>query len=330
MSDKPIYGMSSVGDCSRVLSAMRLGYEAVPQSQDDLDRLNHYTRCEALAGQQILDMGFRVEPSTLCQHCKDEFGIERHGIHVEKDTSLFRLIGHLDRRVILDSGWKLPVEIKSLGPASWSRFAQHGFDDFPQYAAQEACYLSAESSPGIYWVMRRDDGKSLKYIVNDIKNEIDLPNFKKIKLPITFSEIVNRLNDVEIYISEGILPLGEEDSNCWFCRYKFLCVKDEEKSLQLLNEPDLVRAAEDYKDALELESVAKSLKSDAVTKLVLHSKTTKIDKYRVSGISFTYRGQKVKEFIDSKLLKQHHPDIYQTYLKTSEPYDDYTIRRLKG
>ena len=329
MTDKPIYGMSSAGDCSRVLSAMRLNYEAVPQGQDDLDRLNHYTRCEALAGQQILDMGFRVEPSSLCLQCQKEFGIERHGIHVEKDTPLFRMIGHLDRRIVLESGWKIPVEIKSLGKDSWIKFKRNGFSAFPGYAGQECCYLEAEQAPGIYWVMERDSGRPLRYIVNDPKQEIQLEGFTRIELPITFDQILDKLNQIEIYVADGQLAPGEENSVCWFCRYKFLCVKSEDKELQLLNEPDLVRAAEDYKDALELENVAKGLKSDAVTKLVLHSKTTKIDKYRVSGISFSYRGQKVKESLDNKLLKQHHPDIYQTYLKVSEPYDDYTIRRLK-
>ena len=98
---KNVYSMSEAGECPKALAAARLGYEPVPETKDSTILLEHATRCEALAAQQIMDEGYRLEPSSLCQICKEKYGVERYGIHVEIDTLLFTLVGHLDRRLIL-------------------------------------------------------------------------------------------------------------------------------------------------------------------------------------------------------------------------------------
>ena len=329
MTDKPIYHMSSVGDCPRILGANRLGHEPIPQAPDDLARLNHYSRMEALAAQQIMDLGYSLEPSSLCQTCKERYNSERHGIHVEVDTALFLLVGHLDRRLVLNDNHRLPVEIKSLGKVSWAKFDKNGFDSFGNYAAQECCYLEAEKLPGIYWCMNRDSGEPLKYIVNDTQNDINLDGFEHITLPITFDQIVDKLNQIEISVQEGMLPESEEREDCYFCRFKFLCVKPEEKNLKLVTQPPLVEAASMYKEALEMEGTAKEMKETARDTLLAYAKGNKVDRYKVLNLSISYRGQKTKEYIDTGLFKSHHPDMYKLYVRLSAPYDDYTIRRLK-
>ena len=91
----------------------------------------------------------------------------------------------------------------------------------------------------------------------------------------------------------------------------------------------LVEAAESYKTALELEKQAEEMKSVAKDTLLLHSKQNKVDKYRVSGVSVSYHGQRTKTFLDEKVVKEAAPDIYRLALKESKPFDSYTIRILK-
>jgi len=325
---KPVYSMSSVGECPRALGANRLGYESLPETGDSQILLTHASRCEALAAQQLMDEGYRIEPSSQCQLCLDRYSAERYGIHVEMDTPLLLLVGHLDRRLILDNNRKLPVEIKSLGRFTWEKFAKKGFEEFTSYIGQEACYLEAEKSPGIYWVMNRDNGKSLKYIVNDFDNSINLNGFQKITLPITYNTILDKLNQVEIAAQYGELLDGEESDNCRWCRFKYLCSRPEEKKLKVEDTAPLIEAARMYKEAHEMEKQAKEIKESAVFALLSHSKENKVDKYRVGSVSFTYHGQKVRESIDAKSLKLEMPEMYEKYKRESKPYDDYSIRLI--
>ena len=325
--------MSEVGSCSRALGAKRLGYEPTTQSPQDIARLNHYSRLEAVAAAQITDLGYKVEHSTKCQTCFDRYGTTRYGNHVEIDTVLFQLIGHLDRRLILNDR-KLPIEIKSLGKPSWTRFQREHFSAFAGYAGQECAYLEAEKQPGIYWVMDRDSGDSLKYIVNDFNNEVSLTGFERINLPITFSSIKDKLNQIEIFVQDNVLPDIEESNDCFWCRYSYLCHKKdketkEDKGLKMETIPLLVEMAEDYKYALELEKTAAEIKSNAKDILLQHCKQNNLEKYRCSGLSVSYRGLRTKEYLDTGSLKKLKPEIYSLFVKYSEPYDDYTIRMLK-
>ncbi len=330
---KSIYGMSEVGDCPRVLAAKRCGHEAVSQTSEDIQRLNHYTALEAVAADQIEDLGYELDGAGVCLHCMGKYGNERHGIHVEIDSTLFELVGHLDRRININDVW-YPVEIKSLGKASWTKFRNSQFKAFPGYAGQECVYLEAEGKPGVYWVMERDSGESLKYIVNYVKDDnlLTLPGFTNINLPIDFSAIEDKLNEIEISVQSGVLPLGWDNSDsCYFCRYKFLCVKEEldDKPSQNVINPELVEAASDYKYAAELEKMAEEIKVGARASLLQHCKQNSVEKYHVAGISVSYRGQRTKTSIDGKLLEKENPELYRLCSKSSAPYDDYTIKILK-
>ena len=320
---KPIYSMSTTGECSRALAAARLGYEPTPMTKTDEARLQHYSRCEALAAQQIMDMGFRVQAGDYCSKC------QRYGIHVEVDTALFLLVGHLDRRLALNGRW-LPVEIKSLGKASWMKFSKSQFGAFSNYAGQEVCYLEAEKQPGIYWVMERDSGEPLRYIVNDTENMIDLDGFERVTLPVTFDQIMDKLNLIEVVVQDGSLTEGEEGDSCYFCRYKFLCVKPEEKTLKVETLPSLVEAAEMYRQGKEQEKSAKEMVETARDTFLLHAKNNRIDKYKVSGVSVSYRGQKTKVWLDERIIRaEASPELIRLATRESEPYDDYSIRLLK-
>lgn len=326
--DKPVYRMSEAGDCPKALSAIKLGYEPIPRTKIDEDRLNYYTRCEELAAEQIKRLGFTLQESEICLTCRDRYGNTRYGLHVELDSILFSLMGHLDRRLLYNDNW-LPVEIKSLGRFNWQNFKRYQFEKFSGYACQEACYLEAENSPGIYWVMNRDTGENLRYIINDYMSIISLDGFEKLELPIKYQDIIDKLNNVELCVQDGQLAEGEVGDSCRWCRFRFLCAKPEEK-VKEEDLPSLVEAAQLYKEGHELERQGKDQKEQAKFSFIFHARDNKEPKFKVSGISVSYRGQTTRKWLDSEILKKSVPeDIIRLATKESKPYDDITIRVLK-
>lgn len=322
------YSMSEVGTCPRALSAKRLGYAPIPETPENQEALLYYTRCEALAAAQITDAGYVIEPSSLCLKCKTDLGIERYGIHVQIEETLFTLIGHLDRRIVVND-IRYPVEIKSLGKWSWTRFAKEQFSQFSEYAAQECCYLQAEQKPGIYWVMNRDTGKPLKYAVNDTENKLADVGFTRLELPVQYADIIDQLNSVEIAVaSKELLPAVDCGYSYNWCKYRFLCPRPEEKSEEL-HLPELAETAAMYRKGHEMEKEGEELKDLAVHTLLTHAKQNSIDKFRVGGISFSYSGMKTRDTMDIKKLRELDPKLAEIVVRQSKPYDSYSIRILK-
>jgi hypothetical protein len=245
------------------------------------------------------------------------------------------MTGHLDRRIILPNG-SFPVEIKSLGRFSWVKFQKGQFKDFHNYACQECVYLEAEQKPGIYWVMNRDTGQSLKYIINDFNKEIDLQGFERIELPVKFNDIIDKLNVVEVYVNDSVLPDGTERDDCRYCKFKYLCVKGQEfendtKEAPEVNIPDLLEAAALYKEALVMEREAVEQKNMSKLAIINHARTNSLSKFKMAGLSVSYRGQKTKKWLDEKTIRSNvTPDIVRLAERESAPYDDITIRQLKS
>jgi hypothetical protein len=334
------YGMSETGHCPRVLSAIRLGEKPKETGELDLARLKHYSRLEAVAAEGLWDEGFEVLDAGECKICNNG----RCGHHIEIEEGLFRLIGHIDRRVILPDKRQLPVEIKSLGPASWKEFEADQFKGSMSYAYQEASYLKHENSPGIYWVMNRDSGKTLKYIINDFNNEYNFPGFTKLTLPVTYEQIVDKLNSIELDVAEGKLcdPVPNED--CHWCHFTHLCTGNNKKFKIFVDDGEVKKAAIEYKSALEAEKLATSRKQSATGTLLGYAKMEGNEKFKTQGISFSYNGPKYKtthdidklerilkdlNMIDSQGKKITCDTIINQIEKRGNMYDGYTIRVIE-
>ncbi len=335
MTYLPIYGMSEVGGSSRALSAKRLNYEPKQRDDDDLEALSYYTMLEAISGQMLEAEGYDVIGADTCPICLDR-GVERKGIHVEIESTLFKLVGHQDRRIKLLNGKSIPVEIKSLGRNSWTKFKNNPFDDSPEYIAQELCYLEVEHTPGIYWVLNRDTGKVLRYIVNDFNHELNKSNllhfekFTHLELPIKFETIVDKLNSIEISVASN--QLAEcENKHCDWCGYQYLCEKPPTvPSKDVNNNPDLVRAAGLYKSYREHANLADTLKEESTKILIDYAQNSKTDKYKVGGISFSYAGMLQKTWLDEKTIRaKASKALIEEATRKSAPYPSYTVRISK-
>jgi len=353
-----IYRMSGIG-CQRAIAAEKLGYEPIPETGDSKILLEEATEDEKRVRDRLGKAGIELGSTILaplvifegccCKQCKEEFGIERFGIHVELTTPLIRLVGHLDDTVVhrgedYPLGWKdYPLEIKNLGRFTFDKFRRNQFADFPEYEAQEALYLAAKDSSGIYAVRCRDNGRMLTYTVGDgIPDElteklrqVEASEFGRLPKP-DADKILDKLNWVELNVQDGELPTGEfeEGSNqCRWCKFRFLCLREEkeEKGVKEESSPSLIESGVQYKEGFELEKQGKEMKESAKLALLSHAKNNKIDKFRIAGlVSVSYLGQAIKKYPDEKLLKELVPeDILKKIYKETKPWEDIRVRILK-
>jgi len=311
-----------------------LGNIPTPGTQDDEVRLNYYSLLEDICAQKLIDLGLEILPgvhSTPCPKCKYDDGTQKNGIHVEIETDLITLVGHLDRRVQLKSG-VYPVEIKCLGRFGWQKFVKEQFKgQYLGYASQEACYLEAEQKPGLYVCMNRDTGDLAKYIINDKDKKIKLDGFTNLDLPVTFDQVVDKLVNIEIEVSNGTMPKGEENSECNWCNFRYLCSKDTvEKKMTIVNVPSVLEAATQFKEGDYYFKMGKDMKDSATIALYEHAKQNTLEKFRVSGVSVNYHGQTTRKWYDAKVLEALvDKKILRKALRESEPYDNGRIIILK-
>lgn len=336
-----IYTMSNTGDCPRAISALKLGNKPMERGESDLDRLRYYSDLEAVAADRLVKHQLTPLDAGECKICKNG----RCGHHIEIEEDLFKLVGHLDRRVILPDERVMPVEIKSLGPKSWKLFKDTQFANSMGYAYQECCYLQHEKSPGIYWVMNRDSGEILKYIINDFNNEYDIPIFKdftRLTLPVTYDQIIDKLNSIELDIQEGKLSDAVPNDNCFFCGFKYLCNKKDNKKVAIfVDDPAIKKATEDYKVAHEAETIAKEQKQSACNVLTEYCKREGQEQLRVNGVSYSYHGLKytttldksgllsklkTMTIIDSDNKKIDPTELLGSCEKRSKMFDSYTVK----
>jgi len=330
--EKAVYGMSEAGHCVRALSAARLGYEPIAETQDDRDRLWYYSMLESVAAMQMMAEGITLEHGGECEICRERYGVERHGIHVEIETPIILLVGHLDRRAIID-GNRYPVEIKCLGRFSHREFEREMFGLFPDYDGQEACYLEAEGKPGLYWVMNRDTGVPLRYTVNDTTGMLArLDGFTPITLASTFEEVLDNLNEVELNVMEGKLVEATcDDRRRRYCRFRYLCETEIEATESTTKE--ILDAATLYVEGDDEEKQGKDKKRQAVDLLIADAKAKEnLRPTRIGGlVSFTYHGQSRKKWLDEKTVRSMAtPEILRAAEREGKLFESYTIRRLKG
>jgi hypothetical protein len=323
---KPVFRMSDTGACPRVLTAQLLGNTPLPQSKDDIERLNYYKSLEQIAADKLEADGYPMISGGVCDTCKAN-GEIREGIHVELHSDLFDLIGHLDRRIIVKSHQR-PLEIKSLGRFMFEKFKTQPFKGHEEYKYQEACYLEAEMSSmngGIYFVLNRDTGDTLRYSINE-----EFDGFPRIDLDIEYQQIVDKLNEVVIYASSNELAPGKADCDGRYCRYKYLCIKEEPEPEPVKVTPEFEESVKMYFEGLAQEKEGKSKKELGQYGVVNYVIDNRLEKFKASGALVSFRGMRTKKWLDEKtLISLVSQDIIDKARRQSDPYPDITIRALK-
>ena len=320
---KPIYHMSGSGYCLRAIVAESLEYEPIKHTQAEETLLLHATRCENLAAMQMQDEGLEIIDGGHCDRCG------RNGFHVEIEEDDFILVGHLDRKVIIN-GTEYPVEIKSLGRFRHLMFKKKLFEPFPEYATQEICYMRSQRKPGIYWVMSRDTGEPLKYIVNDFGGDLKIPGFTHLELDLTYNEIVSNLIVAQYYIQTKTLPDEVHSNGCKWCNYRYLCEIGNE-TLPEVGDLGLVQAANLYREGKDARDKAEDDMDRATASILKYAKESETSKFKITDIaSVSYGGLVSRPRVDEARLKDERPDIYKQYIKMTKPFEDIRIYLKKG
>lgn len=230
--------ISSSGHCPRALSAKLLSYPSKDAPKWLSTAAEEGNLHEDAIKAKLRNSGLQIDDNrNECTICKSKFGTGRKGIHVEYETSLFTLVGHLDG-IITENGREFILEVKSMSQYEFDRWMKGRFTAFPYYADQLTCYMNSRNiNFATYIVKNRNSG----YIDNTF---ID-------KSPSSFSEIIERLTIVVNHVNENKLVECEyqpESLQCHRCSYSSLCLP-EPKVMSVVDIQELQYAIDKRKES---------------------------------------------------------------------------------
>ncbi len=268
------YRMSHVGTCPRALSAERLGLTKEAQPEYLETAANEGKRHEDWIVEDLNSQGLLVGNRQL------EIKL--------KLTDNIELLGHIDGML---SDNRL-LEVKTMSQYEFDRWMRGRFDEFPTYAVQLSCYMTAlRLNKALYIVKNRSSG----YID---RQEIH-------GTPIDMTELVQDLEEVERAVSQGKLVDRQYDpttTKCKRCVYKAHCLQMqhvEEKDL-----PRLMEAVKSYREGTRLEKQGKVLVDSAKETFLEHILAINKDKWLFEHLSMTLIS-KFGYHYDKAMLKQY-------------------------
>jgi len=224
------------------------------------------------------------------QRIKDELRADDIAVYDEQseyvlEYDTFRLVGHIDGRVN-NHGNEMLLEIKSMSQYEFDRWIRGGFKEFPEYADQLACYVTATGLENcLYIVKNRSSGYEDRRICFDAQDDAAAKRHIDV--------IVNKLTAIEDWLSknievgarEGVYPADFDPTSleCRRCEYKYLCIKVEK--LSPVAEKVLVDASAKWREGKRLEAQADSLISEAREVLEQHVRTVTEKRFMFNGLS---------------------------------------------
>lgn len=246
----PVFRMSQSGYCPRRLSALMLNIK---------ERLAPPPWLAPAAREGVLHERIMKEQLTAagCE-VADEQG------EVSLAYPTFSLLGHMDGRVrlskaILDSkefevllvnrphisfDSFYPLEVKSFSFNEYQRWRSGGFEVFPNYAAQETCYMAAvKSNIGVYATKDRSGGRKQLLVLGEAPGDL--------------REVVGGLERVAESVASGEVAAAEYDNSsieCRRCEFRTTLCKS---TAEIVEDEDLLEVLRSYDESREQERVSK-------------------------------------------------------------------------
>ena len=304
MDNLPTYRASEVGSCLRALVAQHLNYEPKP-----------FTAAQEL----ILEEGKEHENLVIAK-------LERQGIPVTErqkelsyPTVLYILRGHIDG-IIIHNSIPCILEIKALGRFTWETFRREGLAAFPGYAYQASVYSHLAG-----WPLLGGWPLLLKVKNRDTGQIIDLYLHSP---PISFSDIIDKLNSAELSARDGELPaITCDDKERRRCRFSYLCTPTMPEPKQV--DKSLIEAAELWREGKGLEKEAEEKIELAKAVFLQYCQLEKMDRVAVSGLSVSYGGMRHRTYLDEAMIKKLVPaEIWEQAQRPGKEYHLLTIREL--
>ena len=249
---KLIIRMSSSGHCIRALTAELSGkYEDI-------------ARPEPVWLAESATEGNMHEQWIKNQLFKDGFSVFDEQLELKIEQPEFILLGHIDgkcqnMREDVKNIIEL-LEIKSMSQFEFQRWQKGKFDEFPYYASQLACYVTATELNDVRYIVKN---RSSGYKDINLLNGLTL-NGK----PYQIKEVYDRCNLVAYHIEHNTLPEVEYDGSslqCRRCAFDKLCITDTNDLAELANDSTLIECANKYRESVvkleELENTINEQKA---------------------------------------------------------------------
>jgi hypothetical protein len=237
----------------------------------------------------------------------------------------FILLGHIDGKDIpspvLETFAEL-LEIKSMSQFEFQRW-QHGkFEEFPYYASQLSCYMTATELNNVrYIVKNRSSGYNKD--VNLIHNEFS--TF------LSIAEVYNRCNLVAYHVEHNTLPEVEYDGSslqCRRCAFDKLCITDTDDLAELANDSTLIACANKYRESVaKLEELENTI-SEQKAIFKSHLLATGIKKPRILCNNLAIQLVEVRPRINYPKKAMMQFVTADEMLSIAEPKDGYSFVRI--
>lgn len=289
------YRMSGLGHCPRVLSAMQLGYNPLPEAEFMRLAAREGARHEQWIIEDLVSDGWTISG-------------RQSEVEIAYPALGFRMVGHIEGMAAKGSEIRL-LEIKSMSRFRYQSFVSHGFEKFQDYTFQITAYHKAYKTAGVdlpilYIVKDRDSGK---------KQEIKMD-----RPPLEFATILAKIITIESDVKKGHLCQAERTEGfvCDQCLYRYLCESEtvtEDKELEKistfadLSREDIFEAARMRRESLELFERADMLKYKADKVLLDLVKKLK-GKTIVDDLSLIYVKSSERVSFDSGVLRSIFPE----------------------
>lgn len=212
--DNWIYRASGSGACVKYLVASALGYE--DQRGKKIDDLLDRSANEGHLHEGSVLAKLEEEDGSKIIRAQEE-------VMIQVIPKVF-LRGHIEGIELYSSGVEELLEVKSMSTKQFTKWTNHGFDSFVDYAYQISSYMKLFPELDVrYLVKRREDG---------FQTELRIPAGSP---PIPFSLIRKKIVIAEKYRRKGELPPCDIE-NQWGCPVWYLHDEEDPKDIEPLSE----------------------------------------------------------------------------------------------
>jgi hypothetical protein len=290
---KPIYLISTLGNCPKVLSAYRLKYKpTAPSKRVELASGEGKLHEEHIA-QHLREEGLTLERAGECEKCK-QLGYARKGVHLEWEFANFLITGHLDALVLEDKYSKyfpelapnaprkteVPVcEIKTRSQSEFDRWLREGWAGFADNAFQLTTYMAlnrivsdnankATINPEYYTKFDALCRGLKSFFVVKNRNTGEIRKSVQSGTPVKFTEILTKLDNIEYYVRrKELFPekpnWGNPRCSDW-CLFKYLCTIEDKGEVQnYLDSDEFTKYSKMWLDGTTMINTGKSKVEEA-------------------------------------------------------------------
>lgn len=326
---KPIYMISTLGNCPKVLSAYRLKYKSTTPSRRVELAAGEGKLHEEHIAQHLRDEGLTIERAGECERCK-KLGYDRKGIHLEWTFANFLITGHLDALILEDKFSKYfpelapntprntesPVcEIKTRSQSEFDRWLREGWEGFADNAYQLTTYMTLNRiifdntnkviiNPEYYTKFDTLCSGLKSFFVVKNRNTGETRESVQLGTPVKFTEILTKLDNIEYYVRRKELypekpNWGSPRCSDW-CLFKYLCTLDTKEEIQhYLDSAEFTKYSKLWLDGTTMLNAGKAKVEEAEAYLKGFTKSQSKDeaeKYSFSTGLINVTGYPVKAY----------------------------------